>query len=170
MYRAILISIIIAFSSTKASAAPPSSAPPNVCTAHFRMWCAIQLAKATTIRDDGDEVVALTSDTPQKDEDPLIVIAPPSCATGNASEMTFKGLTLDQVYDGRLKDELRVALSSTCEIKILLPKWRADSFNWPYQIGLEAIRPCPNRECVGPQVGELKPRFAIKYRRQLLRP
>ena len=170
MYRIILISIIATFSPIKASAAPSPSAPPNVCTAHFRMWCAIQLAKATMIRDDGDEVVFLTSDAPQKDEDPLIVIAPPSCATGNASEMTFKGLTLDQTYEGGLKDELRVALSPACEIKILLPKWRTDSVNWPYQIGLEAIRPCPNRECVGPQIGELKPRFTIKYRRQLIRP
>lgn len=147
------------------------SAPPNTCSARFGEWCVLQDVSAKFVdRNQERDVIEFSPANPHPYQQSVVVLAEHGCLEGFSSEMTYTGFELDRSYAGGTKDALIVKLSRSCTLRILLPRWSGDSLDWPYRTGLSLIRPCPDEQCRGPSIGDLRSKFEIKYRRQIIRP
>jgi hypothetical protein len=168
---AILIFLIALVQPCPAQPFQADSAPPQHCESHFGQWCTLGGATAKQIEDTGNnDLFEITPALPNPSSEPIYVQAPTECRTGLADRMELASFNLDSPFQGGVRDELAVKLSNTCTLRVFIPSWRADAFQWPYDLGLDLIRACEKAGCEGRSLAEFRPRINMKYRRQLIRP
>ena len=152
-------------------AGQPASAPPQRCESHFGKWCTLAGATAKQLKGVGnDDLIEIKPARPNQPSEPIYAQATAQCRTGVADRMELASFTLDRPFRGDVRDELMVRLSDTCTLRILIPAWHDETFQWPYDLGLNLIRVCENEACEGRSVAEFRSRINIKYRRQLIQP
>lgn len=149
----------------------PASAPPQRCESRFGKWCTLSGATTKQLEGEGgDDLFKVTPARPNPQAEPLYVQAPAECRAGLADRMELTSFALDRPFQGGARDELMVKISDTCTLRVLIPAWHDEEFQWAYDLGLNLIRVCETGACEGRSVAEFRRRINIKYRRQLVRP
>ena len=141
------------------------SSPPLHCVSEHGAWCVLDGAREQKLADAWDgQAVRLSS--PSDPDVALIVISPPACGRARADQLSFRSFEHGIKAYGQDWERMGVRLrgDGTCDLKILLPPFSSNPFEWAFSSGLQLIRACQSDKCDGPPVGLLKPVFELRYR------
>lgn len=164
---AVLALSLAAIGSIPASGFPQEapSPPPLRCVSEHGAWCVLDGAREQKLADAWDgQAVRLSN--PSDPAAALVVISPPACSGVRADQLSFRSFEHGIEAYGQDWERIDVRLrgDATCDLKILLPPFSSNPFEWAFSSGLQLIRACQSDKCDGPPVGLLKPVFELRYR------
>lgn len=149
----------------------PVDAPPQHCIERHGIWCVLEGARTENRRHakDGD-VFAVLPTVQTAGRQALIFVVPAACRASVSDRLDVVSFRLDQPYEGKVRDELQMAISATCTVTAWLPRWNDDPSEWAYSGALPRLRRCTNSSCDGSPLSAALSHIQLEYQRRLIRP
>ncbi len=150
------------------SQAPAS--PPRRCEIKQAVWCIQEGSTEIVDRIAEDSVhdrVWTLSDW-SNPESKLVVLESNGCRVGYSDAFDFLSYENGFTWKGRSWGRMRVRLkkNGTCDLEVLMPPYDGDPMEWAFSTGLILLKSCPNKNCIGQNLAEFKPKFEAQFHKK----